>query len=204
MKTLFSSVFASVSLLMVSGSYIPVVIASEEVDVPSVIKGKDLITNTPMEFKLGDQKQISVLIFLSANCPCSKSHEPLLEKLSKEFKGSGFQFIGIHSNTDEKMEDAAARFHETGITFPVIEDHRSQIAIQMSALKTPHVYIVSKDKKVLFQGGVDDSHHGPSAKKHYLQDALTAIREDLQALRPVRPVANNNVRTLGCVIKRPE
>src|SRR5690242_3859591 len=64
------------------------------------IKAIDL-KGTSHSIKLSQAKLATVVVFLSAKCPCSADHEPILDSLAQEFKGAGFQFVGIHSNADE-------------------------------------------------------------------------------------------------------
>jgi len=138
----------------------------------------------------------TVIVFLSARCPCSSSHEAALKSLFNQFSTQGFQFIGIHSNADEPVQESQEHFVKAALPFPVIQDNAAQLADQFKALKTPHVFILNSQGETLFQGGVDDSHIAATAKKHYLDEALAALSQG--NLPPQK-----EVRTVGCVIKRP-
>ncbi len=162
---------------------------------PSRIIGKDLVNKREVSVTVRDSARGTVIVFLSAKCPCSASHELKLAELFTQFSSKGFQFIGIHSNSDESFDLSSRHFAEAHLPFPVIEDERSHIANSLGALKTPHVFVVNPDGKVLFQGGVDDSHIAQSAQKQYLKEALSAI---FQGKAP----SKQEVRTLGCIIKR--
>jgi hypothetical protein len=141
-----------------------------------------------------DSAKATVLIFLSAKCPCSASHESDLAKLVQQYHPLGFQFIGIHSNQDENSVLTKAHFQSAKLPFPVIEDPGARLADDFKALKTPHVFIV-KSGEILFQGGVDDSAEASNAKKHYLSDALKQLSEG-------RAIETSRARALGCAIKR--
>lgn len=157
------------------------------VDGTDVLDGKFLHheTKTPVKG--------TVVIFLSAKCPCSASHEGLLKDMANQFKD--FKFIGVHSNSDENAEVTKSHFTESALPFQVIQDSKSRLANDFGALKTPHAYIISPLGEILYSGGVTDSHVGPSAKKHFLKDAL----DDLQAGKAVRMKEG---RALGCFIQR--
>ncbi len=137
--------------------------------------------------------QATALVFLSARCPCSNSHEASLQKLSEKF--GSVNFIGIHSNLDEKWDETSQHFNQSPIRFPVIQDHQSELAKTFGAFKTPHVFLISNQGKILYQGGVDDSHQASQAKKHYFSDALTAV------VKGQEPEIYQT-RTLGCTIRR--
>jgi len=137
----------------------------------------------------------SVIFFVSARCPCSASHEQAIRELSQEFSYPGFQFIGVHSNIDESLEETKAHFEKSAIPFPIVQDEGAKIANDWGALKTPHVFVVNPKGDILYQGGVDDSHIRKNAKKYFLRDALLAIQEG-------KKPEISLTRTLGCVIAR--
>jgi hypothetical protein len=136
----------------------------------------------------------TVYVFLSARCPCSNGHEGALKALHQEFAKKGFQFVGIHSNQNETLEETRAHFAEAKLPFPVVEDEGAKLADEFRALKTPHVF-VKKGEESLFEGGVDDTASGVGSKKQYLRNALLEI-DSGKAVRDAR------VRVLGCTISR--
>lgn len=157
------------------------------------ISGLDLIKGSQVEIDLKKSEKATVVVFLSAKCPCSQSHEPTLAKLAGEFPE--FQFVAVHSNSDEDQSLSAFHFKESGLSFPVVQDKGAKIANAFGALKTPHAYVVGRNGECLFNGGVDDTKIADKATKHYLKQALVDIRSG-------REPQEKEVRTLGCIIKR--
>ena len=155
--------------------------------------GKDLLTGREVRFP-SKEDRIPVLVFLSAKCPCSRSHEPELKRLHARFAGAGFEFIGVHSNQDETSSESKKHFKEAALPFPVIEDRGAKLADEFRALKTPHVFVL-KGNEVVFQGGVDDSADGARAKKRFLEDALATLQQG-------KPLEVSRARALGCAIQR--
>lgn len=155
------------------------------------IGGNDLFTGKHLEVPSG--KKGTVLIFLSAQCPCSQSHVASLKKLSEEYKD--FTFIAIHSNSDEGKDFTQKYFKEIDLKFAVIQDSDGKIADKFRALKTPHAFVLDEQGKILYKGGMTDSHDGGSANKQYLKEALN----DLSKGQTVRLA---ETRTLGCHISR--
>lgn len=160
----------------------------------TALTGKNVLTEEAQELPFASSPA-TVAIFMSAKCPCSASHEGLLKELSQQFKN--FNFVAIHSNADEDAETTKAHFQQSQLSFPVIADARSHWADKLGALKTPHVYVFNSSGEIVYQGGVTDSHVGPSAKKHFLKEVL----EDLQAGKTPR---HKEGRALGCYIQRAE
>ncbi|NBV51132.1 hypothetical protein EBR78_07950, partial [bacterium] len=136
------------------------------------IRGTDLRNGQSVEVGIGKpgfSKKGAVVVFLSANCPCSKSHEPVIEKLSQEFPE--FDFLAVHANQDEPVEKAKAYFKTAQLTIPVIRDSGAQLANELKALKTPHAYVIGPQGECWFEGGVDDTRNALKAKEHYLRNA---------------------------------
>jgi peroxiredoxin len=161
---------------------------------PTEFKGRSAL-GEPLFMKVSDATLGAVVLFLSAKCPCSASHEADLAKLYREFSKSGFQFIGIHSNSDEPKALSQAHFQAVRLPFAVLEDPDSTLADAFHAYKTPHAFVVSPKGEIVFQGGVDNSHLASEADQHYLREALMAVSRH-QTPNP------SEVRALGCVIKR--
>src|SRR5262245_12746026 len=118
-------------LLMISAPWCSQAVSVDVVSGQDVVSGK----NTHLE----PQALGSVVVFLSAKCPCSASHEPVLKDLAREFEPKGFRFIGVHSNADEALGFTQEHFKAAALPFSVIQDPQSKIADVFGALKTPHV-----------------------------------------------------------------
>jgi len=156
----------------------------------------DLFTGAEKSLISKDAPKGSVIIFLSAKCPCSRSHEKMLTELATEYAPKGFHFTGILSNADEDESTARTHFTETKLPFPILRDRNTQIADRLGANRTPHAFLLSQTGEILFQGGVDDAKDASKAQRHYLREALERVAQgQLPALR--------EVRSLGCKIQRP-
>lgn len=161
--------------------------------VPGLLKGTNLRSGEPIQVDPSKAKRATVVVFLSARCPCSRAHEIALGELSKGFPD--FDFVAVHSNSNEPLGEAQIHFEKAPFAFPVIRDEDAALANAFGALKTPHAFIVGRAQECLFNGGVDDSRDSTRASQHYLRDALALLQ---QGREPTMKV----VRTLGCVIQR--
>lgn len=158
---------------------------------PAPLSGADLWSSEPRQIQPGAKG--TVVVFVSAVCPCSNSHIGILKKLSAEHPK--FHFVAVHANADEEIADAQNYFKTADLPFPVLSDRKGILAREFKALKTPHAFVLDPTGKILFKGGVTDSSSAPEAKKQFLADALT----DLEA---GRAVAVAEARPLGCHIMR--
>lgn len=171
----------------------PTTFAAVETSSTHSLKGEDLFTQKPLEVKA--KAKGLVIAFLSARCPCSHSHVPVIEKLSQEFPD--FQFVAIHSNADEPTEQAKTYFQNAKLGFPILQDEKNKMADQFKAAKTPHVYVLGTNGETLYKGGMTNSSDGPSADRQYLREALIALQAGKKVETP-------ETRSLGCAISRGE
>lgn len=156
------------------------------------IQGELLLSGQKTSVDSIDKKGL-VVVFMSAKCPCSNSHNAELTDLSQTYKD--FNFVVIHSNADEVKSVSVPYFTQANFPFPVIEDYKAELANKLNAFKTPHAYIFSSDGKVLYEGGMSNSKDIAKADRKFLREAL----EDVQAGKSVRTPEG---RTLGCFISR--
>jgi len=135
----------------------------------------------------------TVVIFLSATCPCSNGHVSYLKNLKELWPQ--FKFISIHSNPDENQKTTKKYFKEVGPNFEVLQDEETKLANMFGAYRTPHAYVISKNGEILYQGGVTNSSHPSKADIHYLSDALTSVHKGER-------IKVDKSRVLGCEIER--
>lgn len=138
-----------------------------------------------------NKSKATVVVFLSATCPCSNSHVELLSKMNKKYKD--VQFLGVHSNSNEKLKTAQKYFKSKKTSFPILWDKETTLAKKLGAVKTPHAYILNRDGKVIYQGGVTSSSNAKIAKENFLELALNDIENGNEPSIKER-------KTLGCYI----
>ena len=161
---------------------------------PTELQGQDLFSGKPVRLQ-PHMARPTVVIFVSARCPCSASHEEIIKPLAKEFQD--FDFIAVHANANETEAETRAHFEKTAFAFPLIEDRDGRWAETFQALKTPHAFVVDKQGNIVFSGGVTDASHGPTAKIPYLKNALNEFRQ-------TGKIKESKRRALGCAIRRRE
>jgi len=157
------------------------------------LEGKNLRQGMQSWHSDFEQKKAAVLMFISATCPCSQSYFAYLNKLQKEFPQ--FQFVAIHSNKNLATALAQTYLNKFEMDYPVLDDAQLEMANRFQALKTPHIFLVNKEGKVLFQGAATDSRNPEKAQVFYLKNALTAVSEG-------KEIEIKEAKTLGCYIER--
>lgn len=196
-KILFTwALFASA--LLVGGDEHPVKTAWASIESAYLaseksVRGEDLRNGGEITVPSG--KRGMVVIFMSAKCPCSNSHNEEVKSLISDYKE--FSFVIVNANADEDRSMAKSYFDAIDFPAPVLRDHELKLADHFKALKTPHAFLINSKGDILYRGGVTSSNRAEKADRHFLREALS----DIQAGRDVK---TKEGRTLGCAISRGE
>ncbi|MBF0314421.1 MAG: redoxin domain-containing protein [Oligoflexia bacterium] len=187
------------SLFFVAFMLIISISAMASVTIPvtklSKIAGVNLASGNEQEWAIENNNTNSgtVLLFLSAACPCSNSHVPYFIEVAKKFPK--FQFLAIHSNINEGAKETKEYFDQIKLPFAVVQDNHSRLANQINATNTPFALVLSNKGEILYRGGVSNSKQYGQKVHLYLE----AVLKDLEAGREIkikeRPVA-------GCQLQR--
>jgi thiol-disulfide isomerase/thioredoxin len=161
--------------------------------------------------KLGDyaSAKVLVLVFTCNHCPTAQLYETRIKKLADDYRGKGVALVAIQPNnpaairldelgyTDvsdsfEEMKTRAAYRH---FDFPYLYDGDTQAVSRAYGPKaTPHVFIFDRQRKLRYEGRVDNSQRESLVKT---QDARNAI----DALLAGKPVAVDHTGVFGCSTK---
>ena len=141
-----------------------------------------------------------LVVFWCNHCPYVQAWEQRMIDIGRKYHPRGVQVVLINSNDDrsypdDRMERMVERARSKGYPFPYLRDDTQAVARAYGALVTPHPMLFGPDRRLLFQGRIDDNHSDPRAvKHHYLVDALEAVLAHRKPASPELPVA-------GCTVK---
>ena len=155
------------------------------------------------------RSKILVIVFTCNHCPTAQLYESRIQKLADDYRDKGVALAAIQPNNPD-----AIRLDELGYTdvsdsldemkiraayrhfdFPYLYDGDTQsVARAYGPKATPHVFIFDAQRKLRYEGRVDNSQRASLVKT---QDARNAI-EALLAGKPV-PVTHTGV--FGCSTK---
>lgn len=144
-----------------------------------------------------------IVVFTCNHCPYAKLYEDRIIALDKKYADKGYPVIAINPNdADQQPEDSfenmQKRAKEKGFTFPYLHDTSQEITTAYGATRTPHVYLLNKDKKgykVEYIGAIDNNHKDAAkADQKYLEDAVD------QLLAGKKP-KTTSTKAIGCTIK---
>jgi peroxiredoxin len=143
----------------------------------------------------------TLLIFTSNTCPWVHAWENRYNEVARLAAAANVGVLFVNSNEatraeGESLEDMRKRKQDKGYTFAYALDKDHKLADAYGATRTPHVYLMDKNNKLVFVGAIDDnSRNRDDVDAYYIKDALA----DLSA---GRAIATPTSRALGCTIKR--
>jgi len=150
-------------------------------------------------FSLADAEKSNayvVLMFIATQCPYSNGYNDRMRDMAAAYAKKGVLFVGINSNNTESVDETAAHAKQHGFGFPVLKDPGNKVADLYDARRTPEVYVVGKDGKLLYHGRIDDNSNDAS------KVSSPDLKNALDALLAGQPVSKAETKAFGCTIKR--
>jgi len=161
--------------------------------------------------KLSDYSasKILVIVFTCNHCPTAQLYESRIKKLAADYQGKGVELVAIEPNnaravrldelgyTDvsDSLEEMKIRAEYRHFNFPYLYDGETQsVSRAYGPQATPHVFIFDQQRKLRYEGHVDNNQRESLVKT---QDARNAI----DALLAGRPVPVDHTRVFGCSTK---
>jgi peroxiredoxin len=143
---------------------------------------------------------VLVMSFTCNHCPYAQAYEDRFISLAGEYTPKGVAFVAINPNDaenypEDSFERMKARAKVKGFPFPYLWDESQDVAKAYGAVCTPHLFVFDKERKLAYEGRIDDNWKDPSAAKS--ED----LREAIEALLEGKPVPTPQTPPMGCSIK---
>ena len=144
-------------------------------------------------------KDFIVVVFTGNECPVATSYEKRLVALTKKYASGdksrvAVVAINVSIDEDERLDKMKVAAKEKGFNFSYLSDETQKIGRQFGASVTPEVFVLDKDRKIVYTGAIDDNLQTAKVEKKYLEDALDALLAG-------KPVATSETRPTGCSIE---
>ncbi len=164
---------------------------------PFSLPGADGKTWSLDDFK---DRRLLVVVFTCNHCPYANAWEGRLLDIERDYGPKGVGLVVINPNDErqypqDSMAEMVKRVQAKGYPFPYLRDESQAVARAYGAQVTPHVFVFDVQRKLRYQGRVDDNHENP--KKVKTRD----LRRALDALLAGKPVAVAETPALGCSVK---
>lgn len=141
-----------------------------------------------------------IVTFTCNTCPYAVAYEDRLIATHNKMAPKGWPLIAIQPNDPEvqpgdSMEEMRKRATEKDFPFVYLLDEGQEIYPQYGANRTPHIFLLDKDRKVHYIGALDDSPRDPDGVTvNYVEEAIAAI-ENGNKPDP------DFTKAIGCTIK---
>lgn len=176
-------------------------------ELPGIAGGThEVRTYTPADF--ADAKLLCI-VFTCNHCPTAQRYEDRLNQLTAEYGPRGVAVLAINPNTAEAVrldelaytdlgdtfDEMLVRAEHKDFQFPYLDDGPTQTVSRVfGPVATPHVFIYDQDRKLRFQGRIDDAELPQFVKSHDTRNALDALLEG-------RDPPAVTTRVFGCSVK---
>lgn len=152
---------------------------------------------------------VLVIVFTCNHCPTAQAYEDRLIQYTNEYKAKGVQFVMISPNDDlavrldelgyadlsDSLEDMKHRAKDKIFPFPYLYDGETQaVTMKYGAVATPHAFVFDKDRKLQYQGAVDNSEDPSKVDNRFMTDAINALLAGNEITEP-------ETKPFGCSIK---
>lgn len=201
--------YLAIALALISLSVVqisePVNAAAPEIGAPA-----PAFTTTDIhgeEFNLEDQKgKIVVLEWTNHLCPFVKKHYDSgnMQSIQKYATDNDVVWVSIISSAPEKqghvtLEEAKTIIEEKGVHVTTqILDPSGEIGKLYDAKTTPHMFVISPEGKLVYNGAIDDNPNPNPASIEGSKNLVTAALADLSAGRSVEI---SRTAPYGCSVK---
>jgi thiol-disulfide isomerase/thioredoxin len=170
------------------------------------LKGIDGKQHTLREYR--SAKALAVM-FICNHCPASQLYEERMKKMADDYRSKGVQFIAIQPNAvsaitqhelnytdvDDSLASMGIHAKFKNFNFPYLYDgDTQQIAHLFGPKNTPHIFIFDQERKLRYQGRIDDSMRADRVRINDARNALDSLVANQAVEFPERPV-------FGCSIK---
>jgi len=140
-----------------------------------------------------------IVIFTCNSCPVSIAYEDRIIDLHKKYAPMGYPVVAINPNDpdlkpDDSFEEMKVRAVEKDFPFMYLFDEGQKVYPQFGATRTPHVFLLDKNRVVKYIGAIDDSRDDTAIKNKYVEVAITTMEKG-------NDPDPSFTRAMGCSIK---
>lgn len=147
-----------------------------------------------------EDARVLVVVFTCNHCPYAVAAEDRLIALANDTAERGVRVVAINPNDGDRYpEDAFPRMVERArdkaFPFPYLQDETQDVARAYRAVCTPDPFVFGADRRLVYNGRVDDDWKRPERATHH------DLRAAVDAALAGDPVSFEPTPSIGCSIK---
>jgi peroxiredoxin len=155
------------------------------------------------------ESKVLVIVFTCNHCPTAQLYEQRIRQLAADYKEKGVALVALEPNnpnavrldemgyTDvgDSLEDMKTRAAYREFNFPYLYDGETQsVSRAYGPSATPHLFIFDAQRKLRYEGRVDNNPREALVTKRDARDAIDALLAG-------KPVAVPKTPSVGCSTK---
>ncbi len=153
--------------------------------------------------------KVLAIIFTCNHCPTAQAYEERIKKMVKDYSEKSVSFVAIspndpkalrpdelrYSDLNDGYEEMKIRAKEHNFNFPYLYDGDDQkVSKKYGPVATPHVFIFDSDRRLRYEGGIDDNENPSKRTKTYARNVIDALLNG-------KKVPRKNSKVFGCSVK---
>src|SRR3984893_3198998 len=170
------------------------------------LRGVDGATHKLADYSSG---VVLVVVFTCNHCPIAQMYERRITQLAADYKDRGVAVVAIQPNDptairideldssdiSDSLEEMKIRAQYKHLTYPYLYDGETQSVTEAYGPQaTPHVFVFDRDRRLRYEGHLDNSYRLELVKTHEARDAINALLAH-------REVAVKHTGVFGCSTK---
>jgi peroxiredoxin len=161
--------------------------------------------------KLSDyaSSKVLVVVFTCDHCPNAQMYEGRVTQLYNDYKDKGVAVVAISPNdpkairideldssdVSDTLDEMKIRVVYKHLQYPYLYDGDTEaVSRAYGPQASPHIFIFDQQRKLRYEGAIDDSYRIEFVKRHYALDAINALLGDQE-------IAVKHTGAFGCSTK---
>ena len=141
-----------------------------------------------------------IVVFTCNHCPYAVLYEDRLIDLHNKFSKKGYPVVAINPNDPEvqpedSYENMIVRANEKKFPFAYLLDEKQTVYPAYGATKTPHIFLLDKNRNVRYIGALDDNpKDAAGVEEKFLENAIASLEKNTEPSPTI-------TKAIGCTIK---
>lgn len=138
-------------------------------------------------YSLGDFDATALVVAFTCNhCPTAVAYQDRINAIQTDYDDADVVAINANNAIEEhagpnefyptdSFEHMNARAAAEGFAFPYLRDESQAVAKAYGAQCTPHAFVFDADRRLVYEGAIDDDREGDDVTEQYVRDAVDAV-----------------------------
>jgi peroxiredoxin len=134
--------------------------------------------------------KVLVVVFTCDHCPNAQMYEGRVTQMYNDYKDRGVAVVAISPNdpkairideldssdVSDTLDEMRIRVAYKHLPYPYLYDGETEtVSRAYGPQASPHIFIFDQERKLRYEGAIDDSYRVEFVKRHYALDAIDAL-----------------------------